>query len=114
MLKKHKRATIIVICTILAFVLFFPYIKAEVLTLKYGDEFEGLQKQTNMLGELEYLKVLSYSSDTAEVLYITDSGDLRCLLTFAREPNDEWEVSEWKTIWSKSGSADEFMWPFYF
>ena len=66
MIKKHKKATIIIICLFLLLILFFPYIKAEVLTLKYGDEFDGLQKQTNMLGELEYLKVLSYSSDTAD------------------------------------------------
>lgn len=114
MIKKHKKATIIIICLFLLLILFFPYIKAEVLTLKYGDEFDGLQKQTNMLGELEYLKVLSYSSDTAEVLYITDSGDIRSVLTFARDVDDTWEVSNWKTIWSKSGSADEFMWPLYF
>lgn len=91
-------------------VLFVPYIKAEILTKKYGNEFDGLQKQTNMLSDTEYYRVISYSHDAAKVFYVSDSGDL---LTFKKDATGAWKYSEWKTIWSNSGSASEFMWPYY-
>ena len=96
-------------CAILLFV-FFPYIKAELLTFKYGNEFENMELQTNMLTKSEYYKVISYCNETAEVFYVSGSGDL---LTFKKDKSGNWKLSEWKTIWSDSGSADGFMWPYY-
>ena len=110
MRKTSKRILILIVCTVFLLVLFFPYIKAEILTLKYGNEFYDLQKQTNILTDAEYYKVISYSKDTAKVFYVSDSGDL---LTFKKNDDGCWELSGWKTIWSTSGSASEFMWPYY-
>lgn len=110
MIKIKKSILIIILCLFFLLVIFFPYIKAEILTIKYGDEFEGLQKQTNMLYEVEYYKVIKYSCDTAEVFYISNSGDL---LTFEKDSDGAWKYSRWETIWSNSGSASDFMWPYY-
>ena len=65
MIKIKKTVLILIVCTFLLLILFVPYIKAEILTVKYGDEFIGLQKQTNMLSEAEYYRVISYSCDVA-------------------------------------------------
>ena len=110
MIKIKKSVLIIIVCVSLLLILFVPYIKAEILTMKYGDEFDGLQKQTNMRSNAEYYRVLSYSHDTAKVFYVSGSGDL---LTFKKDATGAWKYSEWKTIWSNSGSASEFMWPYY-
>lgn len=107
---KKKSVMFICICLIFLLILFFPYLKAEFLTAKYGHEFDGLQKQTNMLPESKYYRVLSYSYDIAKVFYVSNSGDL---LIFNKDSNGGWKYSEWKTIWSTSGSAGEFMWPYY-
>lgn len=107
---RKKFVMITFILLIFLLILFFPYLKAEVLTVRYGKEFAGLQKQTNMLSESKYYKVISYSYDSAEVFYVSDSGNL---LTFKKDSNGEWKYSKWKTIWSTSGSASEFMWPYY-
>ena len=98
------------IVLILLGVIFFPYLKVEYLTMKYGDEFVGLEEQTNMLKDSKYLKVFSYNDTYAIVFYVSDSGDL---ISFCRDSNNNWKKDEWKTIWSRSGNADEFIWPYY-
>ena len=112
-MKIRKRLIIIIIITVAIIgmgVLFFPYIKTEYLTIKYGEEFVGLEQETNMLNPARYHKVFSYSQERAEVFYVSDTGDL---ITFVKNSNGNWEREEWKTIWSTSGSADEFIWPYY-
>jgi hypothetical protein len=52
----------------------FPLIKNEILTSKYGSEFIGLQKQTNMIGDVEHLKVLYYSDEIARIYYFDIYG----------------------------------------
>lgn len=106
-----KRMIIILIVFVLLLVIFFPYLKAEVLTFQHGSEFEGLEQQTHMLAEACYYKVLSYSENTATVFYVSDTGDL---LTFGRDNEGNWQYTDWVTIWSDAGgSADEFYWPYY-
>ena len=104
----------VLLCALAAAILlllaaFFPYLKAEYLTARHGDEFAGLERQTNMLDDSKYYKVLSYSKEKAAVFYVSDTGDV---LTFRKE-NDGWKMDEWKTIWSTAGSADSFCWPYY-
>lgn len=106
-----KRMITILIVFVLLLVIFFPYLKAEVLTFQHGSEFEGLEQQTHMLAEACYYKVLSYSENTATVFYVSDTGDL---LTFGRDNEGNWQYTDWVTIWSDAGgSADEFYWPYY-
>lgn len=108
----RKKVIIAVAAILLVFlmVIFFPYIKAEYLTWRHGEEFAGLELQTNMLGEAEYFKVLTYSEQEASVFYVSDTGDL---MTFVKDEEGNWARESWKTIWSKTGSADGFYWPYY-
>ena len=105
-MKKKVLLLVIILCI----VLFFPYLKAEYLTLLHGEEFIGLEQQTNMLNQSKYLKVLEYSSTEAKIFYVSDTGDI---ITFVKDENNQWKKKEWITIWSTSGSADSFYWPYY-
>lgn len=108
-MKRNKVISIgVIICIFILW--FFPYMKYELLTWKNGAEFSGLQKTTNMIGDVDYLKVLDYSVDSARVYYVGESGNI---LTFIQN-NERWELVSWKTIWSKSGSADNFIWPYFY
>lgn len=85
-------------------------ISCEILTAKHGEEFVGLDQQTNMLKSSNIIKVLEYSDTSATVYYKSeDGGDI---LEF-RKINEEWKLNKWvATVWSKTGSADDIMWPY--
>lgn len=106
-----KKKGIVILAIVILSVLMFPYLKSEYLTKKYGYEFYGLEKLTSMLDESDYYKVIDYSSETAVVLYVSEYS--KDEITFAKDESGFWTIQEWKTIWSKYGSADEFYWPYY-
>ncbi len=105
-----KMAIAIVACLCLFWV--GSILKCELRTSQYGQQFVGLQEQTHMLGESKYLKVLEYSATEARVYYVSSNRSGGDILKFTRQDGD-WTYSEWeKTVWSNSGSADAFMWPY--
>lgn len=94
-------------------IIFIPYIKVEILTYLHGKEFYGLEEQVNMLAESEYCKVFAYDSKhLALVYYVEKNHSSANLFTFIKEDED-WKLYQWDTIWSSSGTADDFIWPFY-
>lgn len=95
---------------VLALVL-LPYIRVEILTYSHGHEFSNGYEQTHMVDGIAYLKVFSYSRDTAKVVYITETHDAVIEVAFSRSP--DWTMTSWACLWSKSGSADSFFWPYY-
>lgn len=103
-----------ILCILIAFCLFmiwfYPYAHNELLTWKYGKEFIGLQESTNMIGEVEFLKVLAYSNNSARVYYVGNSGNI---LSFIKN-NNVWQMKSWDTIWSETGSAEAFIWPYFY
>lgn len=111
-----KKRIFIIIVFVLAFLalllIFSPYIKAEILTLKYGQQFANKYNQTNMIDDIQYMKVIEYSDTYAEVFYVTDNHETGELMIFEKE-NEGWVYVYWNTVWSKTGSADNFMWPYY-
>jgi hypothetical protein len=110
-----KTIAILIIIAIVVIVPVSPYIKAEYLTYKYGDEFEDLYKDTHMIDNVDYGKVLEYSPSCAKVCYVARGSGVH-IFEF-RYKEDRWQRSDWKVAWSKSGSADILdyaMWPMYF
>lgn len=114
-----KNLFIYVLLAVLLFVFFIPYIKAEVLTLKYGDEFQ--LDDFNMITNISYCKVVRYDKEEAEVVYVC-KDNLSFYVIFKKSfdmKNSDWggikgwEVSYWDSIWSRSGSADSLRWLLY-
>lgn len=79
-----KKRIIILIIMIIIIVIFFPYIKAEYLTFRYGSQFKDGYLQCRMIDSIEYLRVLDYNKkkSTAKVLYISE--DHGCAGDFMR------------------------------
>lgn len=87
--------------------------KCEILTYLHGHEFSEIYNENAMLGEIEYFRVLKYSSDFAEVYYVGKDHCGGDILTFVKE-NKKWKYSGWETVWSGSGgSASEVIWPYW-
>ncbi len=101
---------IIVFCFLLIWV--GSIIKCEVLTALHGDEFNAIYKENNMIGEIEYLKILEYSNKVARVYYISLNKSSGNILKFSKI-DEQWKYDKWEqTVWSTSGTADGVVWPY--
>jgi len=111
---KKKTLTIIVAVAVMVAIIFisFPYLKAEYLTARYGSQFEGLYVQTHMIDYADYCKVLECDGSHARCCYVEKGVCVNVLEFDFRDGS--WEMTIWETVWSGSGSADNFMWPLYF
>ena len=86
--------------------------RCEYLTKRYGDQFQDAYKEYTMVSSQDYLKVLEYT-ETKAVIYTVIEDGCGNTITFKRaNKSEEWEFVEWNTIWSTSGSADGFIWPY--
>lgn len=107
-----KKFWIIAVIVLILLPWLLSLLKCETLTLLHGKEFEGKELQTNMLGESDYLKVLSYSDTEAEVYYVDRDGT-GDTLNFEKQ-DGEWVYTNWNTIWSAcGGSAEGAIWPYW-
>ena len=85
--------------------------KCEVLTYQHGQEFETLYKENTMIGEVDYLKVLDYSDTSARIYYVGINRSDGNTVKYVKQKG-QWVCEEWETVWSKTGSADGFVWPY--
>ena len=108
-----KKIKYIPLLLVIAFMLFWgsSLIKCEVLTWRYGAQFPFPDKVSSMSGELDYLKVLELTDTNALVYYVSGNHNIGDTVTFIHR-GDNWEYEKWVTIWSKSGNADEVVFPY--
>lgn len=91
-------------------IVFFPYLNVELLSLRYGELFECTEFE--MVDDISYCKVMRYEKEQAQVLYVC-KDKLSILVEYEKDNDDEWKAINWKCVWSSSGTADGFIWPFY-
>ena len=113
-MKKHvKRIPLYIILAIVVVFLAvwgFSLLRCEILTNQYHDEFSEAYKSNTMIGNVEYFKVLSCDGETADVYYISEGG--ANVLNFELQ-DGVWAETHWDTVWSRSGSADGIVWPYW-
>jgi len=105
-----KKAMMITIGLIIAFSLFWTgsIIKCEILTALHADEFLGLDE----VSSAEKFKVLTYNDGHARLYCVATNYESGSIFAFTKE-NNEWKFSRWEDgVWSKSGTADGFVWPY--
>ena len=94
------------------------YLRVEYYTIRHGNEFEELYKQTRMIDSVDYCKVLEYSPSHAKICYVKRTHDIRSrnvyVIEFSKAGSEEWQMRGWKCVCSSTGSADDIMWPMYF
>lgn len=133
MRKKYKIVFIISII-LLILLIFRPYYSVNSLTKKYASEFSELYRDNGFYEDIEYFKVLKYrneqvdikclsneklkntldnlNDDYAVVLYVEENHSSSSLYIFYDE-DGQWKLLDWYLVWSNSGTADGFMWPYY-
>ena len=110
--RKYIKKSFIFVLFILLVLQMSAVIKIEILTAKYYDIFQDAYKSNTMLGEMDSFKVLEYDGATAKVYYISKNKTSGDVLSFANVVG-AWEETYWETIWSKSGSASDVIWPYW-
>lgn len=87
-------------------------IKCEILTFCHEEEFTQAYLQNPMLLDQEYAKVIRYGDESARVYYVSQQHQSADLLDF-KKVEGQWMMDGWSTVWSRSGSASEVIWPYW-
>jgi len=66
-----------------------------------------------MIMEKGYAKVLRYSPEQARIYYVNEEQSAANILDFTNE-NGSWRHSRWDAVWSKTGSAESYVWPYFY
>ena len=94
----------------------FSIIICEFNTRKYSDVInnsDNVKAVSEFIGEYESAKVLSVSNNEMQVYYIEKNYNYASIILY-KKFNDNWKVAYWgKCIWSKEGSADDVVWPYW-
>lgn len=107
-----KKYIILMLSVLVVFIVLIPYTKVEIQTILHSDEFENVKNEIPMLEDFSYYKVMKYSKKNAEILCVGKNHKASFLLQYEKAEG-EWCMKEWRCIHSESGTADEFIWPFY-
>lgn len=110
LMKKIKILMLIVVL----FILVAPYLRVELLTHLYKNDFAEIDTSQFMIYKMEYFKIYKYTKNKAVIFFVEEDKAYSVLVYFTRNDDGEWMFTgEWKCIWSKYGSASEFIWPYY-
>ncbi|MBQ9132351.1 MAG: hypothetical protein IJX62_07775 [Clostridia bacterium] len=112
---KLKRNIILIILILCLSAWLIPLTVCEILTLKYSDcigLYHGFESYEYWIDASFSRKILSYTHDSVEVYYFSDSAGL--LVTY-RLVNGEWIPTSQapEILWSLEGNADKIVFPYW-
>ena len=111
-MKKFSRLCLIV------FILLEPWlvslVHCEILTARYADESMYAACDEHGMVDAQSIKVLDYRRYSYCKIYVRaeDSGHIFILTYNFDGEASGWEAALWDAVWSASGSADGFVWPY--
>ena len=114
-----KKIKIVVLVIISAFVLYwiFSIAMCEYNTCKYGEIFRNTK--IHDIGGEGYLndcniKVIKYNKDYAKVYAVFENAqnEVGLVYYFVKTENGDWVFDYYDAVYSTTGSADGFIWPY--
>ncbi len=109
--KSAKKVFLIVIAAVLLFWI-ISFARCEFLTFLHKNNLENNRIASEILGNIEYYKVLKYSKTEASVYYVTDNRSRGNIITY-KIHNGNLDYNSWDTVWSVNGNADNTIWPYW-
>ena len=114
--KEIKKAFKIIIITTIAFFLMIwlgNIIEIEITTIIHKKEFPPIADDNAMIGDIEYFKIIKYGEEEATLYYVCEDRSSGNTVSYKKDDNGKWIYSSWdETVWSTSGSADGYIWPY--
>ena len=108
---KSKIIKILIACFVVIFLFWLlSVIKINIQTLIYGSEFFVPEEEIFWIGENGNLKVIEYTQHYAKIYYISDHGGF--IINFSNIEN-LWNYDGWSVVWSTTGNANGFIWPYF-
>ncbi len=99
---------IVCILSIIVIIWICSIFKCEIITKIHGDEFLSFEE----ISTASEFKILTYESDFARIYCVNFDKSNGSVHNFIKK-DGKWEYNEWEDGgWSKSGSADGFIWPY--
>lgn len=113
-MKKKKIVKWMLIIILSAFPVYWlgSIAKCEFFTLIHGDKFEDGYLETGWFNDIRSFKIIEYSQTEATVYYVDADRTVGFTIQFFKNQSNHFEIKSWDTVWSKSGSADGFIWPY--
>lgn len=109
-----KKYVLFLLAIVVFLTVLFPYMRVEYLSYKHGYQFEELYELTNMIDGVCVVKVYEYSENYAKVYYVESNRLTGSFVYFCWDNKcHKWVLDKWETVWSKNGSAEGFVWPYY-
>ena len=107
-----SRVKKILLGIVVAVVLFWAVsiARCEYLTLMYGQEFKSAYEEIRQIIAPSKWKVLDFSESSSKVYFYSDKGGVVVTLIYK---NEKWTIDKWTASWSKTGSADDLIWPYF-
>lgn len=107
-----KKKIVISLVVLIVLIVVLPYMVVECNTVFWGANFENEYKQTNIISKIEYYKVFYCTGNKAKVYYVEEKHNSGNYIWF-HKVNSKWEMEDWRTVWSKYGSASGITYPIY-
>ena len=107
---KHVRRCLFAVLLAFAVIWTGSLLWCEYLTVRWGEQFWDRWQEVSFLAQPNRWKVLPYTPTSARVYYSNDGVGI--VFAFIRDEERTWTCGSWDTVWSSSGSADGFVWPY--
>jgi hypothetical protein len=119
-MKKAKfniKRCFILLLLIIVVIIVGSYVKVEIQTLFYGEQFCNLYDASGYIDKIKYFKVMKYSNENADIFYVAlserDGSVPATFLYHFKKESEIWVLDSWECLWSKHGNAEKFFWPIY-
>lgn len=112
-MKRHWVKIVVIVSCFAVTLWIFPFLRYEILTKQYGEEFIGEHQQTKILDKIDDFRVIRYQNKEAAIYYVGEDRNAGLLCTYKKAPSNNWELIDWDYVWSESENVRGILWPYF-
>lgn len=84
------------------------------LTIRHGDEFKDGYSSVGLFRKCNFMRVVNYNDETAEVYYAFDGYQSGNIFRFVRDEYGGWRLDGWEVVWTYgTDGGNRVYWPYF-